>query len=167
MKRLAAIAGFLALFTGAASAQVFSSPGDLSGYALSSAIPQPASANPSGEALSSAVGTGTLYARWDHVHPRISRATSVATTTGGVFSGTWSPALASTPNLVLTPIYAGAGNATCFLTATPSTTAFSGKCTTDQSALLSLSIVTTGLTVGPANASSGMTVQVFAIPPTQ
>lgn len=162
----------LGLLTGEARAQSIEQPAGVTSMngqtgAVTVTVPDPASSTPVPEVVGGAVGSAVTYMRSDAVIPRISRATTVTTTTGGVFSGTWATALAATPNIVLVPVYTGVGNATCFLTAAPTTTTFAGKCTTDQSALLNLSIVTAGLTIGPIASPTGMSVQVFAIPPTQ
>lgn len=135
--------------------------------AMQALIPTAAATVPPIETVAGAAGSAGTYRPGTAVQPRISRATTVTTIAGGLFSGTWVTALASSPNIILTPIWAGSGNITCFLTSAPTTTAFAGKCTVDQSAVLGLSIVTAGLTVGPVAAASGVSVQVVGLPPTQ
>lgn len=161
--RLAAalLALFAALLSAPALAQM-----DVSGLVGN---PAPASAPPPSEILAGAVGSDTgQYALANHQHPRITRATTAATISGGSFSGTWSSAFASPPTIILTPIASGSAAVTCELTAVPTTTAFAGRCWTSQSTLLNLTILGSGLTLNPNAASAaGISVQVIGIPPTQ
>lgn len=167
MRRLAILAALLiSAAPWAAQAQLVNPGMTLDG--VLSVMPQPNTAVPQAEAVGGAVGSALTYLRSDVKTPRITRAATVTTIAGGTFSGTWATALSAAPNIVLTPIATGGVAVTCELTAMPTTTAFAGRCWTSQSTLLSLSIVTAGLTVAPNAASAaGISVQVLAIPPTQ
>lgn len=135
--------------------------------AIAAAVPQPADTLPPTEAVTPTAGAAPTYRRSDAVPVRITRATTVTTTTGGTFSGTWSTPLSAAPAIVMTPIAANA-SIDCQLTAAPTTTAFQGRCWTSQTTLLNLSLVTSGLTVSPTvNTAAGIQVQIVAIPPTQ
>jgi hypothetical protein len=133
-----------------------------------SQVPQPATTVPSTESNIGAVGTVNAYALANHSHPRISRSTTVSTASDGTFSVTWATALPSAPDVILTPVGTGSVAIHCQLTAVPTVTAVAGKCFTQQNTLLSLSIITTGLTLSPfASSTAGISVQVIAIPPSQ
>lgn len=129
----------------------------------------PASTTPPAEASTAQVGTAWAYARADHVHPRSSRASTFVTAAGGVLTGTWNTALGSAnPQLVFTPISPAGTAVKCQLTAAPTATTFQAWCATEQSTLLNLSILGSGLTLAPSAASAaGISVQVVAITPTQ
>lgn len=166
------------LLAGPAGAQVSyptPAPVDMSGLATTSQlnavdakIPTPANTAPSSEALSATAGAMTArYALEDHVHPRITRAATTTTDASGNWSVTWSTALAATPVVLPIPVNAGSQPVICNVTTRTTTTA-AGKCSTGQTTVLSLSIVTSGLTVNAfSNTASGVTIQVLAIPTTQ
>lgn len=128
----------------------------------------PADIAPATETVGGAAGSSPECVRSDARAPRLTRAATVVTTTGGVFSGTWeTPLAASDPTIVLTPIAASA-SVDCQLTAVPTATTFQGRCWTAQPTLLNLSIITTGLTLNPVvTSAAGITVQVIALPKTQ
>lgn len=135
---------------------------------MTAAMPLPSTAAPPAETPGGALGSSMRYRRADDVQPRITRATTVTTAADGTFSGTWAMALSAAPTIIMTPINAGSQPIQCNLTSAPTTTTFAGKCWTAQTTLLNLSIITAGLTLAPATASSaGVSVQVIAIPPTQ
>lgn len=135
--------------------------------AVQSAMPVPANTLPPSENTAPAVGAQTRYAREDHIHPRITRATTVTTVSGGTFGGTWTTPLPAPPTIVMTPI-AAAASIDCQLTSAPTTTTFAGRCWTSQTTLLNLTLITAGLTLNPTtNTAAGIQVQVIALPPTQ
>ena len=131
--------------------------------------PVPADTVPPSETVAGAPGAQLTYRRGDAVQPRITRAANCTLDATGSCSITWTTALSANPTIVTTPINPPASQAImCNTTATPTTTAVAIKCWTIQTTLLSLAIVTTGLTLAPAaTAPAGTVVQVIAIPPTQ
>lgn len=168
MRQLAWAFAFLLFAAPPAAARMDTPAPDMSAFAPVSAIPQPAAVAPGAEATVAAVGSGLTYARADHVHPRITRATIVTTASDGSFSGTWSLALTGAAVVIPVPISSSSVPPNCWITATPTTTTFQGQCTVAQSTLLNLSIVTTGLTLKSYAASpGGLSVEVLAIPVTQ
>lgn len=154
----------LALLAAPVAAQI-NNPTDISG-AIDAMF---ASTVPPTETVGGAAGSATTIRRGDAVQPRITRATNCTLDATGSCSITWATALSSAPTIVTTPINPPASQAImCNTTATPTTTAVSIKCWTIQTTLLSLAIVTTGLTLAPAaTAPAGTVVQVIAIPNTQ
>lgn len=94
---------------------------------------------------------------------------TVATISGGTFTGTWPTAFPVAPSIVLVPIVTGANAVECELTATPSTTGFQGRCWTASSGVtLNLSIITAGINLAPNAASAaGIPVEVIGMSPSQ
>lgn len=94
---------------------------------------------------------------------------TVATVTGGTFTGSWSPAFPVAPSVVLVPIVTGSSAIQCELTALPTASAFQGRCwTASAPTTLNLSIVTAGLSLSPNAASaSGISVLVIGMSPSQ
>ena len=136
--------------------------------ASATAACQPMALVPPAEVVGGSAGTGTTCRLANAVQPRITRAGTFTTTAGGVISGTWAIPLDQPPNIVFTPILSGSSMVTCKLTAAPTASSFTGMCKTEQQTILSLSIVTSGLTVAPATTTAaGVQVQVTALPPTQ
>lgn len=138
--------------------------------ALMAAIPQPASTIPSKETVAGAAGTSTLYRRSDAVQPRITRSTTLTLDAGGTASFDWTSqgALATPVQVVLTPIYTGAGTPSCLATAV-SANAVSIKCVMGNALSLTLSALTAagvaGLTLNPwSGSTAGMQVSVVALP---
>ena len=123
-------------------------------------IPQPANVVPPSEASSPSMGAAVMrYALEDHVHARITRATTCVTTTGSVCTATW-PAMASVPLVLPFPMVASGATQPyqCNpIAGTITTTGAQIKCFQPQSIL--------GLGLLPFNNGPvGMTVQIFAIP---
>lgn len=132
--------------------------------------PLPSNIIPSSEAIGGAIGSDVvMYATANHQHPRITRATTCTLDSNGACTITWASALSSAPTIAYAPINTTAvAPVVCNLTAVPTTTTVSLKCWTSQTTLLSLSIVTTGLTLNPfAQAVAGTQIQIIALPPTQ
>lgn len=122
---------------------------------------------PPGETVAGSIGSANMAMRADARPPRLTRATTVTTASGGTFSGTWDAPLVGTPTIVLTPIAANA-SIDCQLTSAPTSTTFAGRCWTAQTTSLNLTLITAGLTLNPmTNTAAGVQVQVIAIPPTQ
>lgn len=149
-------------------------PVDLSGVnaslaTMQAAIPVPASVVPPIEQTTPTVGTPGTYRPYDAVQPRITRAGSCSLSAAGTCTITWNSPFSVAPNVVLTPINPTASQAVmCNTTATPTTTSVAVKCWVVQTTTLSLAIVTTGLTLSPAQtAPAGTVVQATGIPPTQ
>lgn len=130
-------------------------------------VPQPAAVIPSSEMVGGSVGASTDYMRADARLPRITRAVTVTTDSGGTFSGTWSTPFAVAPTIVMTPI-AASTSIDCQLTAPPTASGFQGRCWSAQTTLLNLSIITAGISLNPVtNTAAGVQIQVIGIPPTQ
>jgi hypothetical protein len=149
-------------------------PVDLSGVnatlaTMQASIPVPASSVPPTEQVTPTVGTPGTYRPYDAVQPRITRAGSCTLITGGTCTVTWATPFSVAPNVVLSPINtAGAQPMSCNPTSAPTTTSVAIKCWLEQTTTLSLAIVTTGLTLAPAQvAPAGTVVQATGIPPTQ
>jgi hypothetical protein len=130
--------------------------------------PLPASAIPATEAIGGAIGSEwDHYATANHQHPRITRAAIVTTDASGNWSVTWATALLSVPAVITLPVNSGSQPVICNVL-TRTTTSATGKCWNGQTTLLSLSIVTTGLTLNAfTNPAAGTSIQVVALPLTQ
>lgn len=124
---------------------------------------------PPSETTSGQIGGQANYARSDHIHPRITRATTCVLDATGSCTITWATPLPSAPTIGTTPINPTAAQAImCNTTATPTATSVSIKCWTIQTTLLSLAIITAGLNLVPATtAPAGTNIQVIALQPSQ
>lgn len=168
--RFIALVGGLSIFSlTALSAQVAYPPGvsqsDLANMAAT--IPVAASTLPPVEAPAGAIGAPGTYRPAGAVDVRITRASTVTTDASGNWAVIWSTPLLSTPVTLPIPINSGSQPAICNVTTTTATGA-TGKCFINQTTVLSLGIVTAGLTLNPtAAAAAGMSVQLLAIPVTQ
>lgn len=161
----------IVLFSAPAAAQI-NNPSGVSQAALdavAATVPTAATSLPPPEVVGGAVGTAGTYRPGTAVDQRITRATNCTLDATGSCSITWATALSANPTIVTTPINPPASQAImCNTTATPTTTTAAIKCWTIQTTLLTLAIVTTGLTLAPAaTAPAGTVVQVIAIPNTQ
>lgn len=171
MVRALAVGAVLALVAGSASAQSVGTSTTATPPSMAQVqaiIPQPANVTPPSESTTPAVGAQSMrYALEDHVHQRISRAAVVTTDSNGAWTVTWSPALPAAPAVLPIAVNAGTQPIICNVTTRTTTTA-AGKCWLAQNTVLSLGLVTAGLTLLPfANAAASTSVQVFAIPTTQ
>ena len=158
MKRLLLIAAAAALLAGGnAAAQVTYPPA------------QPGDTVPPPEVVGGQIGAQVLYARADHTHPRITRATTCTLDAAGTCSITWASPLPTAPVIGMSPVNPTAAQAImCNTTATPTTTTVSIKCWVIQTTLLNLSIITAGLNLVPATtASAGTVIQVIALQTSQ
>lgn len=173
---VANVAGALGCVTPATVADIAAATSSLetqahaaSTYLTSVALPVAASATPNSETVGGAIGTSAAYMRADARLPRISRTTTVTTAADGTFSVTWASALVSAPNVVLTPIWSSAVQPpVCVLTAAPTTTTVTGRCWASQKLPSTLTLLSQLLSYDIfANPASGLSIQVFAIPPTQ
>lgn len=181
------ICGMIAMYAGATTRAQDSTASPLSAVTMSdvqAAMPKPADTVTPMETVTATAGVATTYRRSDASPIRITRATTVTTTSAGTFSGTWDTPLATAnPNIVLTPISA-TQDIDCRLTAPPTATTFQGKCVITRalpvmsqlSGITLLTQLVTGInsviatltgyqTTVPADA--GVDVQVIAIPRTQ
>lgn len=151
------------LGAGKVHAQSVSNP-PTPGCGMGQAVPQ-------AEAVGGAVGTSTNCIRQDAKLPRITRAATCTLNASAACTVTWDTPLVAPAGVgvVITPVNTPAANPiACNLTAVPNTTGASIKCWLSQSTVLSLSLVTAGLTLNPfQNALSGTQVQILAIPLTQ
>lgn len=121
-----------------------------------------------------APGTDTRYALANHSHPRISRTGSCVLSASGTCTITWTTAFPAgvSPVMLGDPVAVNTGAAQpidCDVTSTPTITGVSVKCWQSQNSILSLSIVTSGITVAPFGSTtlSGVTVTASAIPASQ
>lgn len=105
---------------------------------LQAAIPKPATAAPMVDTMGGAVGSETtLFALANHQHPRRADSQIVTTTAGGVFSGTYPAGFFPTaPTVDISWVNKGALSMTCELTNDPTTSGFTGRCTTISLAAL-------------------------------
>lgn len=118
------------------------------------------------------LATGLVVARgqgYSSTGVTLVQATNVTTASDGTWAVTWKTPF-NTSQPFVAAHYIGVATAQpvqCMLTSSTSTSA-SGKCYAGQSTLLSLSIVTTGITVLPfAVSSGGIAVQVLGRDTTQ
>lgn len=162
------------LVGGAALAQVSGyAPGpDLSGFAkqsdvqaVQSQIPKPASTVPPSEMPGGSVGSPGTYRPADARQPRITRSRTVTLAADGTATFDWSAQgpLATPGQVVVTPVYTGAGVPKCWATAVTANSA-SVKCVVETVA--SVSVLGVGLIGSVSNAPpSGLQVGVIALPP--
>jgi hypothetical protein len=181
--RLALAALALAVASPAAAQGVVGSPVDVSALATKAemqaaqaaalaAIPAPASTVGSGEMVGGAVGVSLSYKRADWVPPRQSRTGACTLNASNVCTIAWTSAFAAAPVMLGDPVAintVGSQPISCNVTAAPTTTGVPVKCWAAQNTILSLSVVTAGLTLTPFNATTltGTTVTAAAIPASQ
>lgn len=166
MKRSLALLALL-LAIGSSAAQI-SNPSGMTAAQVQALVPQPASTVPQTEAVGGAVGAATNYMRADAKIPRITRAAMVVTDASGNWSVTWSSALLATPAVLPVPVNASAQPIVCNVSVASATGA-SGRCWLARTLPATLTLLTALVSydlfgVPP---TSGTTVQVLAIPPTQ
>lgn len=132
--------------------------------ALQSQIPQPASTIPPAEMPGGSVGSPGTYRPADARQPRITRSRTVTLAADGTATFDWTAQgpLATPGQVVVTPVYTGAGVPKCWATAVTATSA-SVKCVVETVSLLSI----VGIGVGSVtnSAPSGLQVGVIALPP--
>jgi hypothetical protein len=166
MKRSLALLALL-LAIGSSAAQI-SNPGGMSAAQVQALVPQPASTVPQTEAVGGAVGAATNYMRADAKIPRITRAAMVVTDVSGNWTVTWSTALLATPAVLPVPVNTGAQPIVCNVSAASATGA-SGRCWLARTLPATLTLLTALISfdIFGTAPTSGTTVQVLAIPPTQ
>lgn len=131
---------------------------------VQSQIPQPATSVPPSEMPGGSVGNPGVYRPADARQPRITRSRTVSLAADGTATFDWTAQgpLATPGQVVVTPVYTGAGVPKCWATAVTATSA-SVKCVVETVALLSIA----GINVGSVTnaAPSGLQVGVIALPP--
>jgi len=137
---------------------------------LQALIPSPASTVPGMEIVGGSAGSAGTFRRGDAIQPRISRSKTVTLDATGAATFDWTSqgALASTGQVIATPVYTGANAPTCWATSV-STTAVSIKCKMGGTVSITLAALTAaaalGLTLDPFSGSvSGMSVGVIVLP---
>lgn len=132
--------------------------------ALQAQIPVPADTMPPAEQVGGAPGSTYTFRRGDAVQPRITRMATVSTASDGTWTVTWAAALAQVPGVLPIAVNPTAAQAIVCNTTTRTTTGATGRCWQAMApALISITVATNPL---PA-VGAGVSVQVFAIPPTQ
>lgn len=135
--------------------------------AIAAAMPQPADTMPPPEQVAPVAGTSMRYRRADDVQPRITRATSCVLTAGGVCTVTYPALINGDPNVLAFAINNGAQPITCGPSAAATATTASIRCYITQNTVLTLALVTTGLSLIPATAApTGTVVQITLLPKT-
>lgn len=162
----------LALLATPAAAQVSYPPVDASKVATKSEVQaaaalaatacQPAMTAPMSEASSATAGSAATCNRQDSRAKRITRATSCTLATGGTCTVTYEALPAEDPNII--PVAQSAQPIFCTKTAAATSTSASIRCWLYQSAVLTLAVVQSGITIGPAAAPAGTVVDVTALP---
>jgi hypothetical protein len=132
--------------------------------AAAAAIPVPADAAPPAEMIGGSPGSTNTFRRGDAAQPRITRAATVSTASDGTWTVTWTAPLAAVPAVLPIAVNPSATQAIVCNATSRTTSGASGKCWQAMSpAIISITVATNPL---PA-VGAGVSVQVFAIPPTQ
>lgn len=139
----------------------------LAGQAMA-AVPVPATSMPPMENVNGSVGTAGVYRPWDAVQPRITRAGMASTTTNtGDWAITWSKPLPTVPVVLPIPINATPQPVVCNVS-TATVLGATGRCWMARSLPATLTLVTNLISYDVfGNPATGISVQIFAIPPTQ
>lgn len=170
MRRVLALLIWLPL---AAQAQTVTQPAATPAAmsAVAATIPQPAATIPSGGVNGGTSGSAATYPRSDAAPKITVQGANTTVGTNCAWSVTFTQAfISSTPIVSAHPVMtAGAAQPMTCIVTSRSTTAQSGTCYQAQTTLLSLSIVTSGLTVLPfqASACTALPLMVIAREPTQ
>ena len=131
-------------------------------------IPQPENSVPAGGVTGGAIGGLLTYRRGDATPKHIVQSTNVTLGTDCTWTATFGaqPFTSASPVVSVEPV---SPNMIACQVTSRSTTTQSGKCFAAQTTLLSLSIVTTGLTVNPFQSTtcSAIPLMVIAREPTQ
>lgn len=131
---------------------------------LAAQVPVPADTVPPAEMLGGSAGTAPTFRRGDAAPPRITRAAAVSTASDGTWSVTWAVPLTAVPAVLPIAVNPSATQAIVCNATTRTTTGATGRCWQAMApAVISITVATNPL---PA-VGAGVSVQVFAIPPTQ
>ena len=130
--------------------------------ALMQAMPQRATTLPPVEQVSPVLGTSPRYRGADDPQPRITRAKQCALNATATCSVTYEALAADDPNVI--PVAQTALPIFCAKTTAATKTSASIKCWQYQTALLSLAVVTSGITLGPQLAPAGTVVDITVLP---